>query len=154
MAPLRRTIPLQIAAMCALIATPAQAHGFGARYNLPIPLTLYLAGAALAVLVSFIAMVLFGTLFSGKRHGITHRPPRFRCSTIAPRFIHRLAYGLIFTLPRSFGVGMLVLIVIAGLFGNQNPLRNIAPAAIWILWWVGVAYVSALVGNVWRALNP
>ena len=45
-------------------------------------------------------------------------------------------------------MALLVLVLAAGLAGNQNPTRNLAPTAIWIVWWVGVAYVSALIGNV------
>ena len=25
---------------------------------------------------------------------------------------------------------------------------------VWVVWWVGLAYVSALVGNVWALINP
>jgi hypothetical protein len=39
-------------------ATPAQAHAFGARYDLPLPLELYLAGAGGAVALSFVIMAL------------------------------------------------------------------------------------------------
>ena len=35
------------------------------------------------------------------------------------------------------GVGALALIVSAGLFGNQNTFKNIAPVAVWVIWWVG-----------------
>jgi hypothetical protein len=38
-------------------ACPALAHGFGQRYDLPVPLWLYLYGAAGAVLLSFVALV-------------------------------------------------------------------------------------------------
>ena len=44
-------------------APPALAHGFGQRYDLPVPLWLYLYGAAGAVALSF---VVFG-LFIGER---------------------------------------------------------------------------------------
>src|SRR5262249_23923488 len=57
-------------------------------------------------------------------------------------------------LAQAVSVALLVLIVAAGLCGNQNPTRNLAPTAIWIAWWVGLAYVSALVGNVWAVINP
>ena len=43
----------------ALLATPACAHGFGQRYDLPIPLSFYLVGAAAAVVVSFVIVGLF-----------------------------------------------------------------------------------------------
>src|SRR5262245_40792692 len=41
---------------------PANAHGFGQRYELPLPLDLYLFGAATVVALSF---VLFGLLLRG-----------------------------------------------------------------------------------------
>ncbi len=34
------------------------------------------------------------------------------------------------------------------------PTNNLAPTLVWVLWWVGLAYVSALVGNVWALINP
>ena len=45
---------------CALVATgQTPAHGFGARYDLPIALSLYLAGAGLTVAVTFAMLALF-----------------------------------------------------------------------------------------------
>ena len=51
--------PYVLAPIVLLIATPARAHGFGERYDLPIPLSFYLAGAAAAVVVSFLIAALF-----------------------------------------------------------------------------------------------
>src|SRR6516162_4687559 len=39
--------------------TPAGAHGFGQRYDLPLPLSLYLFGAAAVVVLSFVVVGLF-----------------------------------------------------------------------------------------------
>jgi len=39
--------------------TPAGAHGFGQRYDLPLPLSLYLFGGAAAVAFSFVVVGLF-----------------------------------------------------------------------------------------------
>src|ERR1700736_1235116 len=47
-----------IAAACG-IATPSGAHGFGQRYDLPLPLSLYLFGTAAAVVFSFVVAGLF-----------------------------------------------------------------------------------------------
>ena len=55
---------------------------------------------------------------------------------------------------QGVSVALLVLIVAAGVIGTQNPMRNLAPTAIWVVWWVGFAYLSALVGDVWQILNP
>ena len=49
---------------------------------------------------------------------------------------------------------LLVMVVLTGLLGNQTPTRNLAPVLVWVIWWVGLAYLSALVGNVWALLNP
>src|SRR5262249_27581422 len=50
---------LAAAVAAASLATPAAAHGFGQRYDLPIPLSFYLTGAAAAVVVSFVVVGLF-----------------------------------------------------------------------------------------------
>src|SRR5262245_15849380 len=39
-----------------MYAAPAGAHGFGQRYDLPLPLSLYLFGAGAAVILSFIVV--------------------------------------------------------------------------------------------------
>src|SRR5215470_3451602 len=47
------------AATLAACTTAAEAHGFGQRYDLPLPLSLYLWGTAAAVAVSFVIVGLF-----------------------------------------------------------------------------------------------
>jgi len=49
------------AAACVALGTaaPAAAHGFGQRYDLPLPLSLYLFGAAAVVALSFVVFGLF-----------------------------------------------------------------------------------------------
>ena len=54
-------------------ARPALAHGFGPTYNIPIPLWLYLYGAAAAVVLSFLPLA----LFSRKERDAPYRYPRF-----------------------------------------------------------------------------
>src|SRR5918998_362098 len=44
-----------------LLCGEAQAHGLGARYDLPLPLWLYLLGAAAAVAASFALLASFRT---------------------------------------------------------------------------------------------
>ena len=51
-------------------------------------------------------------------------------------------------------LALFVVTVLAGLFGDQNPYRNIAPTLVWIIWWVGLAYVAAFIGDVWALINP
>ena len=55
---------------------------------------------------------------------------------------------------RSLSVAVFVLLLAAGFFGNPDPFRNIAPIFVWVVWWVGMAFTSALVGNLWALINP
>ena len=124
-------------------ASAASAHGFGQRYDLPIPLSFYLWGAGATVALSFVFLVVFFTSERAIRPLptlVVQLPPmlertlRLVCSTV----------GL---------VGFLT-VIIAGLFGDQNPMRNLAPVAVWIVGWVGFSFLSAVLGPVWRVLNP
>jgi hypothetical protein len=47
-----------------------------------------------------------------------------------------------------------LVVIAAGLFGTQDPFRNLAPAFVWIAWWIGFTYLSAAVGDLWALLNP
>ena len=135
-----------LAASCA-IAAPAAAHGFGQRYDLPLPLSLYLFGAAAAVVASFLVVGLFA------RHALGLRgyaridllaTPLGRC------FVSWPVKGLL----KLVAVVLFVFVLIAGLCGNQNPYQNIAPTLVWVIWWVGLAIVSALIGDLWALINP
>jgi polyferredoxin len=149
--PARRRAPRALAgALLALAAAPgpAAAHGFGQRYDLPVPLALWVAGAAAAVACSFLVIGLFVRGTPGEAHGY----PRVNLLRWGPgrlltgRRVRRALQGI--------SVALLALVVIAGFAGDQNPTRNLAPIWVWVIWWVGLAYVSALVGNVWIVLNP
>ena len=55
---LKLNLPL-LALGFALLAQPAYAHGFGDRYDLPVPLGYFLVGAGVAVVLSFAIIGLF-----------------------------------------------------------------------------------------------
>jgi hypothetical protein len=135
-------LSIGIVLVCIGVA-PAQAHGFGQRYDLPLPLSLYLVGTAAAVIVSFVIVGLFARHTPRARGGY----PRLVLGSWIP---HPLLTGPL----KAAAVGLLVLIVTAGFFGDQNPYRNIAPTLVWIILWVGLAMVSAFAGDLWSLINP
>ena len=49
---------------------------------------------------------------------------------------------------------LLLLVIAVSLFGSDNPLTNLSPTFVWIIWWVGMGYISALFGNLWMFINP
>jgi hypothetical protein len=127
-------------------SAPAAAHGLGQRYELPAPLWLYLAGAGAAVALSFLLMAWF------MRRGATAvgRAVDLGGSVLA-RFLTGAAVR--WTL-RLAALAWFALLVATGLLGSQAPFKNITPIAVWVLWWVGFAFLVAFVGNLWPVLNP
>jgi hypothetical protein len=126
---------------------PADAHGFGQRYELPLPLSLYLFAAGAAVVLSFVIFALFA------RHApATREAPRVDLLTTP---VGRLFANpvVIFAL-KLVTFGLFAVTIAAGIWGNPNPYRNIAPTLVWIIWWVGMVYLSALLGNIWALINP
>lgn len=139
---------MRAAAAALLVAwsTAALAHGFGERYDLPVPLWLYLWGAGAAVLLSFGVVAYF------LRAAPSRRYPRLDLLRVP--LLRLLATRPVRTALRVASVVTFLLVVVAGLIGTPQADRNLAPLVVWVLWWVGVAYASALIGHVWRLLNP
>lgn len=120
------------------------AHGIGGRQDLPIPLSFLLAGAALAVLVSFMAV---GVLWRDSRFdGEKGRPVPAGLQSFADARATRFALRLI-------GAAAAALTVAAALFGAEGA-ANPAPWTVYVLFWVGLVPLSLLFGPVWRLLNP
>ena len=135
-----------VAGACAF-AAPAWAHGFGLRYDLPLPLSLYLLGTAAAVILSFVVVGLFARHTPGAR-GYP------RIDLLAHPLGRWLAHPVLLASLKLITAGVFILTVTAGFFGNQDPYRNIAPTLVWIIWWVGLATFSAFVGDLWAVVNP
>ena len=130
------------------LLSPAYAHGFGERYDLPLPLSLFVIGGALAVALSFlvVAVVLRGDA--------THRGyPRYnllRMPVIGPA----LASPWV-TAPLQFLSALLTAYVIfGGLFGTERAALNPAPARHLrgVLGWPQLFH--GVVRNLWALVNP
>src|SRR5690348_2684478 len=134
-----------LASSAVLFAMPAYGHGFGLRYDLPLPLTLWIVGAACAIVLSFvvISIAVRANAPAAAQPGVARWQIDYGVTSPGIRLVVQL-----------FAVAALVLIVAAGIVGDQTPTRNLAPTAIWIAWWVGFSYLSAFVGNVWSIVNP
>jgi ferredoxin len=51
-------------------------------------------------------------------------------------------------------VGSFLLIIVAGLFGNQLPTKNIAPLLTWTVWWCGLILLILYAGKAWCYVCP
>jgi hypothetical protein len=137
----RRTaaIPALLAtlALASLAGPPVvAAHGLSPIYQSPLPLAIYLAGAAITVGLSF-AFVLARDVRAGEA------PPR---QVVHVPLVLRL--GL-----RAVGLLGWAWILLQGIVGGSSA-GEVATLFIWVYGWVGVAMVSALIGPVWQWLDP
>ncbi|WP_205697512.1 fenitrothion hydrolase [Conexibacter sp. SYSU D00693] len=138
-----RTRILAAAALfgAAALATPAGAlaHGLVGRQDLPIPRWLFAWGAAVVLVVSFVGL---GVLWAKPRleEAAEHRVLG------VPKALEVLAGAL--------GVAAFAFVVYAGFAGTQTPTANLAPTAVYVLFWVGVPVLSLLFGDVFLAFNP
>ena len=124
----------------------AYAHGFGERYDLPIPLNYFLIAGALTVALSFVLIGWFIRQNSERTDYIRVNLWQF----LFFRLIGRLVVFIV-----SIGsVILLILSIFSGLIGTPSALDNFVPTFVWIIWWVGVGYIVAFVGNVWAIANP
>ena len=134
-------------ASVSLLAWPgvACAHGFGALYNLPVPFWLYGWSASATLIVSFL---IAGMLLS--RPGPSGNPTtRDIGDALWLRALGRLVPAL-----RLFAVFLLLLCIVTGYFGNRDPVRNFSLTFFWIIFLLLLTYLTALIGNVYAALNP
>ena len=144
---LKLILPLSLLALAAG-ATSAYAHGFGQRTELPVPLSYFLLGSGVVVALSFAVMGLF---VKGTDGGGSY----WRFDLLRFRFLRAiLTNKALGGLVKLFSVFLLAAVIVTGLFGTQTPSENFAPSFVWIIWWVGMAYVAALLGNVWALINP
>jgi len=134
-------------ALLSFVAWPARAHAFGARFDLPLPLSFYLVGAGGAIAFSFVIMALVFRASSAQTD-------RWYVDLFRFTPVRILTHPFVAVILQAISVSVFFLTLSAGFFGTNDTLQNIAPTLVWIIWWVGFVYVAALVGNFWPVVNP
>lgn len=128
--------------MSAIALLPA--HGVGSRQDLPLPFGLLLTGAALALVISFLAL------------GLLWKQPRLR-PTDGRLLPPALALALDSPAVRgAFGALSLALTAwtLLALLGGKDDANNPVPYVVYVWLWVGLALLSMVFGPIWRVLNP
>ncbi|HVS29460.1 MAG TPA: fenitrothion hydrolase [Solirubrobacteraceae bacterium] len=138
----RRASALCAAVVGGLLLAPAaaQAHGLVGRIDLPIPRYLFAWAAAIVLVVSFVGLA---TLWPRPR--LEGEPARRRLVAVPP---------VVDWLAGALGVGLFGLVVYSGLAGTKTATANLAPTFVYVIFWVGLAFLSGIFGDVFRALNP
>ncbi|MEK6806312.1 MAG: hypothetical protein AABY95_06660 [Pseudomonadota bacterium] len=125
----------------------AYAHSFGRLYNLPVPFWLYAYGATAALVLSFLIVGFFVTAKS------TAALEQSRDLSDA-RWLQALRRLHAVTVFKLLSVSLLLLCVLTGFFGNPNPYVNFNMTFFWIVFVLGFAYLTALIGDLYAAINP
>jgi hypothetical protein len=138
----RRALLASASALATALVLPASAlaHGIGGRSDLPIPRWLFAWAAAVVLVISFVALA---TLWPKPRLG----QARERVVLRFPRILDPICGAV--------GIALFAVVVYAGLAGDQElPGANLAPTFIYVWFWVGLAVLSGLFGDLFRAFNP
>src|SRR4051812_3411911 len=114
------------------------AHAFGQRYDLPIPLLLFVLGGALVVIFSFLLVLRRGD--DGRLYDDT--APDVPGPAGSSRLLGALSLvGLVF-------------LVWVGISGTQDVSENLLPTVFWLLVWIAVPLSCGLIGDWTRPVNP
>ncbi len=141
-----RRVPLALAASAGTVAWPtvAAAHAGGAAFILLLPTHLYVLGGALTVALSFVLVALVPTRLFARADALRLRlalpslPGRRHLSTAAS----------------LLSLAVVIALVVAGVTGGRDPLANPLPLFVWSVWWIGLSYAHAVLGDLWAHLNP
>jgi hypothetical protein len=121
-----------------VVAGPAGvlAHSLSNTYQSRLPLVVYLAGAALAVGLSFAFLLIAD---------VRAEPPVTTAGNVPPRVLRFLM--------RAVGLAGWVWVVAQGIVGGTGT-GDVTTLFLWVYGWVGLAMLSAFVGPVWHWLDP
>jgi hypothetical protein len=117
----------------------ASAHGLVGKQDLPIPRWLFAWAAAVVLVASFVGLAVLWS------------KPRLQ------QLVERRRFGIprvLEVLVGALGVAAFVFFVYAGFAGTQTDTANILPTIIYVYFWVGIPFLSAVFGDVFRAFNP
>lgn len=124
-------------------------HIYLEPFTPPLPLLFCLIGAATTILVTFA----LAWIFTSKLN-LNLRSKPFRVNVSSWGIVRAFSSKPTLNAFRLIGVFVFLLIIYACFRGSDNPIYNIAPTFVWVIWWVGLAYLSAFVGDIWRLTNP
>ena len=125
-------------ALAAIFGAPAVAsgHNLTAVYQSPLPLAVYLAGAATTVALSFVFVLARDVRAAPTPEGrVVHVPAPIR---IVLRVVGLVGWAWI---------------LVQGIAGGTSE-ASVASLFLWVYGWVGVAMLSALVAPVWEWVDP
>jgi hypothetical protein len=126
-------------AAVAVLPDAALAHGLVGRLDLPIPRWLFAWAAAVVLVVSFVALAVLW--------------PRPRLEEAPETRVWR-APAVLEPICGVLGIAAFAFVVYAGFAGTQTAIANVSETVIFVIFWVGIPFASAVFGDVFAPFNP
>ncbi|NGN95411.1 hypothetical protein G5C66_22065 [Nocardioides sp. KC13] len=129
-------------------------HGVGGRQDLPLPLEYVIAGAVLALVVSF-GLLALTTKRAAEGQVVAPQDPQSRNPRGWPlprlgRVVDSPAWTALWRIVGLLIFAYFVLVAFAGSDNALNPIFGMT--YVWL--WVGLVPFSLLFGPVWKAISP
>jgi hypothetical protein len=135
-----------------LLPDAAQAHSFEVPYVLPIPLWIYMYACMAMLVISFAAI---GYYFATPVAVTLPAPSSSRGGVKSGVNDYSGAVGRSTVLAlRTGAVGLLLLTIAAGFIGTKDPMVNINMTLFWVVFLLGFAYLTAIIGDVFAIISP
>jgi hypothetical protein len=128
---------LGVATWLAAMPLPVLAHQIGDTFRSPLPLGVYLLGAAIAVGVSF--------ALAFRTDAVIEHPTSLRARRF-PRWARAIL--------RAIGVVAWLWIIVQVLVVGGSSDADVSSLFLWVYGWVGLALTSAFLGPIWSWLDP
>ncbi|MEN3359900.1 MAG: hypothetical protein V7637_3882 [Mycobacteriales bacterium] len=117
------------------------AHAFGQRYDLPVPLLLFVLGGAAVVVLSFVLVA---------PRAVTSAPAEPGDGSGEDEVTLRPAHPWWGWL----SVAGLAVLIWCGRAGSQEVAENIVPTVFWLIVWIAVPLSCGLIGDWTQPVNP
>lgn len=126
-------------AVCVIFSGRLSAHASEQGFVLLLPTDIYLTAGVLTVVASIILISTLSNrttalLLSPKGEAIPRKA--------ASNFTSLMSTAALFWF------------IWVGINGPTDPLGNLLPLTIWIIWWIGFVALLPIAGNLWIRLNP
>ena len=128
------------AVFLAMMPMFALAHVSQQGFILLLPTKLYIVSGAATVAITTLVLALMAP---DKIGGLFN--------------FHQISAGTNLNLAKPASLAstaLLLILILIGIMGPADPLKNLLPLVIWTLWWQGFLVLQGLVGNIWRWFNP
>jgi hypothetical protein len=113
-------------------------HAFGARYDLPIPLALFVVGGVAVVALSFLLVRSRAVQSEDASSALPDRGP-------SPALMGPVAV---------LSLALLLLLALGGLLGSNEVAENLLPTVFWLVVWIVLPLSCGVFGDWTRTVNP